>query len=134
MSNVRLFLPRTMKYKEIDAMLHNFGHSFVSLMNYVDDQYIADLLGSLAKQSDTREIAINFNDGSVHPALSYPPELAKSVSYWQAWLPKHMNNHRIDAQALSPVLLRYRLTNVGPEVIVESTDDRGKHHKVFVRG
>jgi len=123
-----------MKYKEIDAMLHNFGHSFVSLMNYVDDQYIADLLRSLAMSAANKEVSINFNDGSVLPELACPPELAKSISYWQAWLPKHMSNHRIDPQALSSVLLRYRLTNVGPEVIVESTDDRGKHHKIFVHG
>ena len=121
-----------MKYKEIDAMLHNFGHSFVSLMNYVDDQYIVDLLSSFARLSATREISINFSNGSVAPELPYPAELAKSIAFWQGWLPQHMHNHRIDAQALLPIVLRYRLTSLGQEVIVESTDDRGRQHKVFV--
>ena len=40
-----------MKYKHIDAVLHNFGHSFVSLMNYVDDEYILDVLPELARHS-----------------------------------------------------------------------------------
>ena len=124
-----------MKYKEIDAMLHNFGHSFVSLMNYVDGQYIVDILHSLAMSTATREVSINFNSGAVLPDFPCrPQELAKSISYWQAWLPRHMSNHRINPRALSSVLLRYRLTHVGPEVIVESTDDRGKHHKIFVHG
>lgn len=121
-----------MKYKEIDAMLHNFGHSFVSQMNYVDDVYIPDLLSEYARKTESHELAINFNDGSIHPKLAYPEELVKSVSHWKDWFPKHMTNHRIDANSLLPVILRYRLSRIGPEVIVESTDDRGKEHKVFV--
>jgi len=29
-----------MKYKNIDSALHNFGHSFMSGMNYVDDDHV----------------------------------------------------------------------------------------------
>jgi hypothetical protein len=123
-----------MKYKEIDAMLHNFGHSFVSLMNYVNDVYITDILSEYARKAESHELAINFNDGSIRPEFAYPEELVKSVAYWKDWLPTHMTNHRIDARSLSPIILRYRLVKLGREVIVESTDDRGKKHKVFVHG
>ena len=40
-----------MKYKHIDSVLRNFGHSFASLMNYVDDVYICDLLDAAARDS-----------------------------------------------------------------------------------
>ena len=75
-----------MKYKHIDAMLHNFGHSFMSLMNYVDGQYIVDVLSELASRSPIYEIDINFSNGSVFPSGDYPEVLHKSISYWKDWL------------------------------------------------
>ncbi len=121
-----------MKYKHIDAMLHNFGHSFVSLMNYVDDEYIIDILSELARQAPEHELDINFNNGQVLPPSNYPAKLHKSIVYWKEWLPKHMENHRVTLSALSEVHLRYRLVKDGQEVIVSARDDRGKDHKVFV--
>jgi len=121
-----------MKYKHIDAMLHNFGHSFVSLMNYVDDEYILDVLPRLARKVAGHEIDINFANGEISPSGEYPVTFHKSVSYWREWLPKHMNHHRIEAQRLSDVHIRYRLVKMGHEIIVSVTDDRGKEHKVFV--
>ncbi|MFM2450138.1 MAG: hypothetical protein RIS44_2588 [Pseudomonadota bacterium] len=124
---------KRMKYKEIDAMLHNFGHSFVSLMNYVDDVHIADVLQEYVWKAESHEIRIDFHDGCITPNLDFPQAFERSIALWKAWLPKHMRNHRIDEQSLAPVVLRFRLTNQGPEVIVETKDDRGKAHKVFVR-
>jgi len=122
-----------MKYKLIDSMLHNFGHSFVSLMNYVDGEYICDLLESLARQSPGHEVQIDFLEGTISTqGESIPERLSKSIRYWKDWLPKHMENHRVDGSCLRDVRFRYRLTREGREVIVEALDDRGKQHKVFV--
>jgi hypothetical protein len=121
-----------MKYKHIDSMLHNFEHSFVSLMNYVDGEYVIDVLPQVARAAPDYEIDINFADGKVFPPGEYPLILHKSIGYWREWLPKHMAHHRIEAARLSDVHLRYRLVRNGHEVIVFATDDRGKNHKVFV--
>lgn len=121
-----------MKYKHIDAMLHNFGHSFVSLMNYVDDQYILDVLPELASRSPGYEIDINFANGNVSPPGEYPAVLHKSISYWKDWLPKHIANHRLEPERLSEIHVRYRLVKMGHEIIVSTSDNRGKEHKVFV--
>jgi hypothetical protein len=123
-----------MKYKHINAMLHNFGHSFISLMNYVDDEYIIDVLAELAFQIPEHELEINFSTGQILPAGEYPIKLYKSIAYWKEWLPKHMEHHRITPSALSEVHLRFRLVRVGREVIVTTSDDRGKNYKVFVHG
>src|SRR3569832_2069866 len=69
-----------MKYKHKDTKQHKFGHSFVSLMNYVDDQYILDLLPELARHSPGYEIDINFANGQVSPPCEYPAVLHKSIS------------------------------------------------------
>jgi hypothetical protein len=115
-----------MKYKHIDAMLHNFGHSFVSLMNYVDDQYVIDILEDLVRHSSGHEVEINFSSGRVLPPSEYPEAFDKSIFYAADWLPKHIANHGLDPGCLSEVRLRYRLTSEGREVIVSATDDRGK--------
>lgn len=120
------------KYKHIDSALHNFGHSFVSLMNYVDDLYVCDLMQAMAWDLPENELRIDFSVGSSSLPPASPPQLHKSVDYWQAWLPKLLESQKVSPASLGSVVLRYRLTRKGPEVIVEATDDRGAAHKVFV--
>ena len=122
-----------MKYKHVASALHNFGHSFVSLMNYVEGEYIDDILAKFAREAPRNEIRINFADGSVEPAMPVTLKLSKSIEYWREWLPKLLESQGVSAAAMGPVLIRYRLTRVGKEVIVEAADDRGVSHKVFVR-
>lgn len=121
-----------MKYKHIDGMLHNFGHSFVSLMNYIEGEYIVDVLPKLARHAPGYEIDINFGNGQVSPVGEYPEVLHKSILYWQNWLPHHIANHQLEPNRLSDIHVRYRLVKIGKEIIVSTTDDLGKEHKVFV--
>lgn len=102
-------------------------------MNYVEGEYIDDILAKFAREAPRNEIRINFADGSVEPAMPVTLKLSKSIEYWREWLPKLLESQGVSAAALGPVLIRYRLTRVGKEVIVEAADDRGVSHKVFVR-
>jgi len=102
-------------------------------MNYVDDRYILDVLPELARHSPGHEIDINFANGHVSPSGEYPAVLHKSISYWKDWLPKHIANHRLEPERLSEIRMRYRLIKKGCEIIVSTTDDRGKEHKLFVQ-
>ena len=122
-----------MKYKNIDAMLHNFCHSFISLMNYVDNEYIVDDLDRLARLIPGHEIRIDFSSCQINPAFDYPERVHKSIQHWRDWLPKHLENHGIQPLSIGPVIIRFRLTRQGQEVIAETTDDRGICHKQFVR-
>jgi len=121
-----------MKYKNIDAMLHNYGHSFVSGMNYVDGEHIIELLPDLAYRSPGLELDINFTQNSISPPGDYPSNLVKSVSYYHDGLVKHVENHKVEFNRLSDIHLRFRLLQSGHEIIVSTTDDRGISHKVFV--
>lgn len=62
-----------MKYKNIKSMLHNFGHSFVSLMNYVDGEYAIDLLHAALKALPQSRIEIHFPSQRIEPAADYSP-------------------------------------------------------------
>ena len=122
-----------MKYRHLPSALHNFGHSFVSLMNYVDDRYVVDVLEEIARDEPDHEVEINFTSGQTAPMrVGENDTVAKSIRYWQEWLPKLLASQAVDPAAVDQVRVRLRLTRVGREVIVEAADDRGKQHKVFV--
>jgi len=99
-------------------------------MNYVDDEYICDQLFAAARAAADKEVRIDFS-ASAPPAGS-SAQLAKSFDHWKAWLPKLLESQNVQPQSIGSVLFRYRLTRMGREVIVETTDDRGQPHKVFV--
>lgn len=46
-----------MKYKHIPSAIHNFGHSFTSLMNYVDDGYVIDDLQKIHEKGLDTEVS-----------------------------------------------------------------------------
>ena len=61
------------------------------------------------------------------------PSITRALSHnWKDWLPKHIANHKLEPTRLSEIHVRYRLVKTGHEIIVSTTDDRGKEHKVFV--
>ena len=123
-----------MKYKHVPSALHNFGHSFVSLMNYVDDEYVVDVLEGIAREESDHQVEINFSTGKAEPSRALDiPVVSKSVKYWQDWLPKLLRSHGVNPEAINNARVRFRLTNMGREVAVEAQDDRGKQHAVFVR-
>ena len=48
-----------MKYKVISSAAHNFGHSFVSLMNYGPDDYVMQYLADAALESGASELFVD---------------------------------------------------------------------------
>jgi hypothetical protein len=66
-----------MKYKNIKSVLHNFGHSFFSLMNYVEDEYVVDVVAKMIKEIDTHELRIYFPEEKVSPSVNCPEMLKK---------------------------------------------------------
>jgi hypothetical protein len=118
------------KYKLIPAALHNFGHSFHSLTNYVDDQYITDIISELVRDDPQRKIVIAFPEGSISPPGEYPPALVKSIGYWSDSLPRHLASHRIDEGTVRNVRLSFQ--RPPPRCTVYAEDDRGKQYEIPV--
>ncbi len=124
-----------MKYKRIPSALHNFGHSFVSLMNYWEGEYIVDILEQIARTSPDYEVKISFSESASVPSNALQNlKLAGSMEHWRARLPGLLTSHDVDPKTVQNIMLRFRLTRKGKEVIVEALDDCGKQHKVFVHG
>ena len=124
-----VLLDRLVKYKLIPAALHNFGHSFHSLTNYVDDVYIVDLIRELVSNPD-RKIAIAFPSGQITPPGHYPAPLIQSIGYWSTSLPKHLASHKVEG-AVKNVRLEFQ--RALPKCTVYAEDDRGKTYEVPVK-
>lgn len=126
----------TMKYKLIPAALHNFAHSFVSLMNYVDEEYLIDLVPRLLAESPDGKIRIAFPSGHIAPPASYPETLVKSVGYRAASLAAHLESHQTSLAAVGGglwVVLQAREGSPeGWACSVEATDERGRLHSISV--
>ncbi len=53
-----------MKYKNIDSALHNFGQSFLSGMNYFEDDHVMYDVFNVAKNLHGEVYSINFSTGA----------------------------------------------------------------------
>jgi hypothetical protein len=120
------------KYKNIKSMLHNFGHSFVSLMNYVDGEYAIDLLATALKELPEDRLEVHFPSRRIEPPAEYSPKLRKSVAFWADSLPRHMASHGVTQDALPELVLVIFGDARGMHSRVQATDDRGKKYDVLV--
>jgi hypothetical protein len=127
-----------MKYKNINSMLHNFGRSFCSLINYVDGEYMVDVVPKVLARIPDR-LEINFPSGQIVPRVEIPDGLKKSIIFRSEWLPRHIQAHRIDYDKISEIKMEFRRSSAlsrtsiyGFECDVCCLDDRGKHHRVRV--
>lgn len=121
-----------MKYKAIPAALHNFAHSFVSLSNYVDGQYLIDVVPGVLADAPSGRITIVFPGRRIEPSGSYPVSLVKSVEYWADALPKHLESHGISATTLGDIRVIMERWAGTWRCLVEATDDRGRSYSVPV--
>ena len=82
-------------------MSHNFTHSFVSLMNYVDDGYVIDDLKNIARKSEGEIIRIEWlpKNNTVLPIFTN--RVKKSILNSIEWLPKHMEQHQVNEDMVS---------------------------------
>ncbi|MBI3823320.1 MAG: hypothetical protein HY289_11675 [Planctomycetes bacterium] len=94
-----------MGYKRIPAAIHNFGHSFASLMNYHDDEYIIDILARMVPKLPESELSIKFPGGKIEPPREMPKPLLDSVAYYDQHLPRHLSNEGVSPDCITEVRL-----------------------------
>ncbi len=117
-----------MKYRVLKSIAHNFSHSFVSYMNYVDDGYVMDDLRQLAREANGERVSIHWiPDSNHHPSLTQ--RVLKSIANRKAWLPQHVHNSGANIEAIREFKTDIFL-KPNKQIAVEAylLDDRGKEH------
>lgn len=116
-----------MKYKHIHSAIHNFGHSFTSLMNCVDGDYVIDELGKI--RSKGNDIEVDWLTGAFSPKDMTTQRIQKSIGYWRDGLKKHMIAQNVDLNAITDLKFRWP---VNQRKYMLAFDDRGKEYKIYV--
>lgn len=116
-----------MKYKNIHAAIHNFGHSFLSLMNYLDDVYVRDLLWDLRSQG--YDIEIDWLTGAFTPADLTTSVISKSINQYAATLKQHLLSHDVDPECIREMKL---LMPARGRITMQAMDDRDKVYRIHV--
>ncbi len=101
-------------------------------MNYVDDEYIIDILPDLLREADGHELRILFPSGDLVPAIRCPKKLRKSIDYHVDWLPKHAASHDLELERISDIQLTVTGTHVGIRYSVQAKDDRGIEYNIRI--
>ena len=117
-----------MKYSVLKSVAHNFSHSFVSFMNYVDDGYVIDDLRQLARQANGERISIHWIP-EFNRQGPLPQRVLKSIANYKAWLPD-----LVSSSGASVEVIREFRTDIflkpNKQIAVEAylVDDRGKEY------
>ena len=117
----------SVKYKHIDAAIHNFGHSFASASNFVDGGLVVDDLRAIHAQG--ADIEINLLTGEFRPPEKLTPRIAHSLQLFRDRLTDHLGRHGINAASIRSLLFQW--PNGGRKRMI-SIDDRGKEHNVTI--
>jgi hypothetical protein len=117
-----------MKYRVLKSIAHNFSHSFVSYMNYVDEGYVIDDLRQLAREANGERISIHWIPDSRHQA-SLPQRVLKSIINYKARLPDFIHSSGAHIEAIREFRTDIFL-KPGKQIAVEAylLDNRGKEH------
>lgn len=116
-----------MKYKNIYSAIHNFGHSFLSLMNFVDDGYVIDELFNIVSKG--YDIEINWLNNSFKPEKEITPRIKKSMDYYFANIKEHLQSQQVDVNHIKVMKLHYPANG---RKYMWAKDDRGKEYKIYV--
>ena len=117
-----------MKYKILKSAAHNFSHSFVSYMNYVDNGYVIDDLLPLARNAGGERIRIQWLPDSEVP-ISFPPRVQKSIASHKELLAEHFQRSGVDIGRVREFRTEMFLKR-NKQIAVEAylMDDRGKEY------
>ena len=122
-----------MKFKNIRSMAHNWTHSFMSGMNYVDGDYVFEDLHQLARQRRGEKVTITWVPEIPEELSLLTPRVRESIRYYRKALRMHFIKHDITPSAITEMRTEvYVAENHRMYVRAYTVDSRGKEHAQFV--
>jgi hypothetical protein len=136
------------RYKVLKSVAHNVGHSFTSLMNYADDDYVMGHLLRFARRTGLDTLTIDFVKGEAGPRELLAPPISDVPSYYIKKFWDIVASHGSDRALIqnATLTLQYDISieqplRVAPELAaspyicdVRITDIRGKQYRAHFRG
>jgi hypothetical protein len=128
------------RYKVLKSVAHSLAHSFTSLMNYRDNDYVLGHLLRQARATGQSRLDFDVLTGKASPASLVTPPVADSISSYQKWFPQLVTSHKTSMNVVqgATVTLTFDLDVRRPvrhhpafqespyRCVADITDDRGK--------
>lgn len=73
--------------KPLKSVSHNFEHSFISLMNYIDDDYFMGHLLKQARKTKCNKLTIDILRNEAEPTELLTDKIKSSIENWNKWFP-----------------------------------------------
>ena len=113
-----------MKYKNIKSAIHNFGHSFASYENYVNDDFVIYELRNIHKKG--YDISVNWLTRSFEPAQLNSARIDRSIELWADSLEEHLLRQNVELSVIKSLEFKWPAKK-GHFII--ATDNRGVVHR-----
>ncbi len=130
-------------HKPLKSVSHNFGHSFISLMNYIHNDYVLGHLLKQARLTNLNKLSVDILAETASPEALLTKPIQDSINYWCKWFPNLVNSSgsKMEFVSKATMTIEFDLTKSRPypqdnqftenpftcEIII--TDDRGKEYK-----
>jgi hypothetical protein len=130
-------------HKVLKSIAHSFGHSFISLMNYINDDYFLGHLLKQARKTNLNRLEIDIIKNIAVPEKLLTSKIKDSINYYVKWFPTLVkkSGSTMDFIKSAKIIIEFDLERTRPcpdnnkyienpfnyEVII--VDDRGKKYK-----
>lgn len=134
-----------MKYKVLPSAAHNFGHAFMSTLNYVQNDYVMSHIAWAVHGSGKDCLEVDLLTGEAWPHELTPEPVLEAVAQYHDRFPKHLESHGIEPTAVVAAKMVFtfhpderrtlgsrRVGNaweMPADCVVTIRDDRGKEHQ-----
>lgn len=120
-----------MKYKLIKGLIYNFTDSFMSLMNYIHDDYTVDTLREFIWTLPDRTFSVTWFPAFSQSITPVPTRVEASLAHYCEWLPKLAAKVKVDLTHVAEIRTTFHYTSrIAFEAITTAVDDRGKEYTI----
>ena len=130
-------------HKPLKSVSHNFGHSFISLMNYINDDYFMGHLLKQARKTKCNKLTVDILGNRAEPIELLTNQIKSSIEHWNKWFPTlvESSGSTMDYVSSAIMTIEFDLQQTRPYSVntdyIESpfeceiviTDDRGKEYR-----
>lgn len=130
-------------HKSLKSVSHNFGHSFISLMNFINDDYFLGHLLKQARKTKCNKLTIDILKNIASPTELITDQIRLSIEHWNKWFPTlvESSGSTMDYVSSAIMIIEFDLKQTRPypsdnsftenpftcEIVI--IDDRGKEYK-----
>ena len=129
-------------HKPLKSIAHNFGHSFISLMNWINDDYFLGHLLKQARATNLNRLEVDILEGTAKPIRLTTNSICDSIEHRCNWFPTLVVNSgaSMDFVSSAIMIIEFDLLTTRPSTIyselIESPftceiriiDERGKEY------